>query len=117
MSDARKSERFDVAAGAMSPVMFLGRDGAALTVSPGSGGTMQVFKSMSTYADIQADLDGGSLSYANLVAGTQPVNSRWQPWASGSVTVMTNEGPFESVGDTAVVAVATTQPGRLEVAR
>ena len=117
MSEAQKSERFDVAAGAMSPVLFLSRGGAGITVSPGGGGTMQVFKSVSTNANIQADLDNGSLSYANLVAGTQPTNSLWQPWASGLVTVTTNEGPVESAGDTAIIAVATTQPGRLEVAR
>lgn len=114
---AVRGEKFAVAAGAASEVVRLGAGGAAITVVPVSGGTMRVFKSTSHDADIAADIADGSLSYANLIAGTQPTKSAWMLWASGSVTVMTNEGPFESVGDTAVVAVATTQPGRLEVAR
>ena len=89
--------------------------GAGITVSPASGGTMQVFKSTSPWAAIQSDLADGSLSYSNLIAGTQPTSSVWMLWASGAVTVAANEGPIESEGDTAIIATATTQAGVLEV--
>ena len=105
-----------IAAGAMSGVVWLPHTGAAITVAPVSGGTMRVFKSTSLWEDIRADIEDASLSYANLIAGTQPTTSVWMLWKSGAVTVTTNEGPIESAGDTAIIATATTQAGVLEVA-
>ena len=104
-----------VAAGAMSGVVWLPSTGAGVTVAPVAGGTMRVFKSTSPWAAIKSDLADGSLSYSNLIAGTQPTSSVWMLWASGAVTVASNEGPIESEGDTAIIATATTRPGVLEV--
>lgn len=105
-----------VAAGAMSGPVWLPGTGAGITVAPVSGGTMRVFKSTSLWEDIRADIEDASLSYANLIAGTQPTSSIWMLWKSGAVTVTTNEGPIESAGDVAIIATATTQAGVLEVA-
>jgi hypothetical protein len=83
----RSPTKITVAANSMSPVIPI-RDmnGAAITVIPGSGCTMRVFKSMSLRSDIDADLAGTpTLTYSNLIAGTQPTNSRWMLWASGPV--------------------------------
>ena len=105
----------NVLAGAMSVPVRLPVTGASVTASPVSGGTMRVFRSTSPWDYIQSDLAGGSLSYANLIAGTQPTKSVWMLWLSGAVTAITNEGPIESAGDVAVIATATTQAGVLEV--
>ena len=105
-----------VAAGAMSGVVWLPSTGAGITVAPVAGGTMRVFKSTSLWEDIRADIEDASLSYANLIAGTQPTSSIWMLWKSGAVTATTNEGPIESAGDVAIIATATTQAGVLEVA-
>lgn len=117
MGDGIKSERFDLAAGSMSGVLRLAQGGAGITAIPAAGGTMRVFKTTSRDEDINADIADGSLSYANLIAGTQPTKSEWMLWAPGPVTVTTNQGPFESSGDVAIIATATTQAGRLEVTR
>lgn len=117
MGDGIKSERFDLTANSMSDVLRLARGGAGITVVPASGGTMRVFKTTSPDADIAADIADGSLSYANLIAGTQPTNSEWMLWAPGAVTVTTNQGPIESAGDVAIIATATAQAGRMEVTR
>jgi hypothetical protein len=100
----------------MSGVVWLPSTGAGITVAPVSGGTMRVFKSTSRWEDIRADIEDASLSYANLIAGTQPASSVWMLWKSGAVTVTANEGPVESAGDVAIIATATTQAGVLEVA-
>ena len=106
-----------VAAGTRSEPIYLPDRGSGITAIPGAGGSMQVFKSSSPRALIAADISNGSLSYANLIAGTQPTNSKWMSWVSGAVTAMTNEGPIESDGDIAVIGTATTQAGVLEVTR
>jgi hypothetical protein len=77
---------------------------------------MRVFKSTSPWDNILADILDGSLTYANLIAGTQPTSSVWMLWKSGAVTATANEGPIESAGDVAIIATATTQAGVLEVA-
>lgn len=115
--DAQRGERFDVADGTMTGVLRLMRGGAGITAIPGAGCTMRVFKSTSTDADIQADVADASLSYANLIAGTQPTRSRWMLWASGAVTADTWQSPAQSEGDTAIVATATGGVGVLEVTR
>lgn len=114
-SDGITSET--VANGGMSSVNYLPADGAAITFSPGAGCTGRVFKSTSRPSDIRADLADGSLTYANLIAGTQPTTSRWMLWSSGAVTSMTSEGPADSAGDVAVIATATGGAGTFEVAR
>lgn len=106
-----------VAAGAMVGPIYLPAQGSGITVIPAAGGTMRVFKSTSPQAFIIADLADGTLSYANLIAGTQPTNSTWMLWAPGAVTVTTNQGPLESDGDVAIIATATGAAGRLEVTR
>ena len=111
----RYAETFSVASGAASPVVPMSDAGSGITVIPVSGGTMRVFKSTSSWVKIQADIANGSLNYANLIAGTQPTNSKWMLWNSGAVTVASNEGPIESAGDVAIIATATTQAGVLEV--
>lgn len=117
MGDGIKSERFDLTANSMSGVLRLARGGAGITVVPASGCTMRVFKTTSPDADIEADIDDGTLSYANLIAGTQPTRSEWMLWAPGPVTATTNQGPLESDGDVAIIATATGAAGRLEVTR
>lgn len=106
-----------VAAGAMAGPIYLPKEGSGITVIPVAGGTMRVFKSTSKRENIAADLANGSLTYANLIAGTQPTLSEWMLWAPGAVTATTNQGPIESAGDVAIIATATTQAGRLEVTR
>ena len=106
-----------VTAGAMSAHVKIRRGGASVTVSPVSGGTMRVYKSVSPESAVLADLDDSSLNYTNLLAGTQPTTSRWMLWASGAVTDVTNEGPLESDGDTFLIATSTTQAGLLEVSQ
>ena len=108
--------QFPIAAGAMVGPLYLSENGSGITAIPVSGGTMRVFKTTSRLTDINSDIADGSLSYANLLAGTQPTNSTWMLWAPGPVTATTNQGPIESAGDVAVVATATTQAGILEVA-
>ena len=112
----RYPESFSIPAGAASPVVPIRYEGHGITVAPAAGGTMRVFKSTSPWANIQADIADASLSYANLIAGTQPTSSVWMLWKSGAVTATTNEGPVESAGDVAIIATATTQAGVLEVA-
>ena len=121
------SERHDVfkfqtkasiPSGEMSgPIYLNGPNGASITAAPGSGCTMRVFKSTSLRDDIKADILNGSLSYANLIAGTQPTNSVWMLWKPAAVTAITNEGPIENDGDAAVIATCTGGAGILEVAR
>lgn len=101
----------------MSGVLRLGRDGAGIVAIPGAGCTVRVFKSVSRDADIAADLTDGSLSYANLIAGTQPALSRWFLWAPGAVVAETMEPPAESAGFIAVVATATGGTASVEVTR
>lgn len=110
------SYRASISAGAMSDAIRIPVAGSGVTVIPVSGGTMRVFKSTSPWDNILADILDGSLTYANLVAGTQPTSSVWMLWKSGAVTATTNEGPVESAGDVAIIATATTQAGVLEVA-
>lgn len=105
----------NIAAGARSDVIRLPMAGASITAVPVSGGTMRVFKSSSPWEYVALDVADGSLSYANLIAGTQPTKSVWMLWKAGAVTATTNEGPIESAGDVAVVATTTTQAGILEV--
>jgi hypothetical protein len=116
MSDVG-SEKFAIAAGAMSPAIWMTTFETGITAIPAAGGTMRVFKSTSPRLDILADIADGSLSYANLIAGTQPTRSTWMLWAPGAVTATTNQGPIESAGDVALIATATGAAGRLEVAR
>lgn len=107
-----------IAAGTIGQVYLIPhRRGAGITAIPDAGGTMRVFKSTSPISAIESDASDGSLSYANLIAGTQPNRSEWMLWAPGAVTETANQGPIESAGDVAIVATATTQGGRLEVAR
>ena len=117
MNFERIVSRQVVGAGAMSAVEYLPSAGAAVTVSPAATTTMRVFKSTSRPVDIEADLVNGTLTYANLIAGTQPTLSRWFLWASGAVTSDTWQPVAQSVGDVAVIATATTSTGILEVAR
>ena len=112
---ARTSARYTIAANGASPVEYLPSTGASVAVSPDATATMRVYRSISRPTDIEADLADGSLSYANLIAGTQPTTSRWMLWASGAVTVDTWQGPEQGRGDTAVIATATTAGGVLEV--
>lgn len=109
--------RFDLATGTMTRVIRFDRDGFGVTAIPGSGCTMRVFQSTSSAVDIIADLADGTLSYANLIAGTQPTKSRWMLWASGPVTVDTYQSSFQNSGNTAIVATATGGTGVLEVAK
>ena len=111
----RYVESISIAAGAASAPILMPHAGAGISVVPVSGGTMRVFKSTSSWTAIQSDITNGTLTYSNLIAGTQPTNSRWMLWASGAVTVMASEGPIETEGDTAIIATATTQAGVLEV--
>ncbi len=106
-----------VAAGTMVGPIYLPAQGSGITVIPAAGGTMRVFKSTSPQRSIIADIADGSLSYANLIAGTQPTASVWMLWAPGAVTATANQGPLESAGDVAIIATATTQAGRIEVTR
>ena len=115
--DALRGERFDLASGAMSGVLRLGRGGAGITAIPGAGCTVRVIKSTSRDADIEADLANGTLSYANLIAGTQPTLSHWILWASGAVVADTMEPPADSDGFVAVIATATGGTAVLEVTR
>lgn len=101
----------------MAGPFWLPENGSGITAIPVSGGTMRVFKTTSPRESINADIADGSLSYENLIAGTQPTLSVWMLWAPGEVTVTTNQGPIESAGDVAIIATATTQAGRLEVTR
>lgn len=117
MNNATIGERFDIDAGGMTKVLQLPPGGAGITAIPVAGGTMRVFKTTSRLTDINSDIADGSLSYANLIAGTQPTLSEWMLWAPGAVTATTNQGPIESAGDVAIIATATDQPGRLEVTR
>ena len=110
-----RSTPHTLTAGTMSPVVRLHAGGAGITAIPAIGGTMRVFKSTSPGPDIEADLGDGTLSYANLLAGSQPTRSTWMLWSSGAVTITTNEGPLESAGDVAVIATATNDAGVLEV--
>lgn len=106
-----------VASGAMGSVVMVSPAGASITIAPGAGCTGRVFKSTSRVDDIEADLLDSSLTYANLIAGTQPTRSLWMPWATGDVTEIANEGPIESAGDVAVIATATGGTAVLEVSR
>ena len=106
----------NIASGAISDVIRLPVTGASISAVPVSGGTMRVFKSSSPWEYVALDVADGSLSYANLIAGTQPTKSVWMLWKAGAVTATTNERPIESAGDVAVVALSTTQAGILEVA-
>jgi hypothetical protein len=115
--DPLRGERFDLAAGAMTGVLRLARGGAGITAIPGAGCTVRVFKSMSTEADIEADLADASLSYANLIAGTQPTRSRWKLWTAGAVTADATEPPANSDGFVAVIATATGGAAVLELTR
>lgn len=115
--NAQRGEKFSLAAGAMTPVLYLARCGAGVTVVPGAAATMRVFFSTSLQADIDADLADGSLSYANLLAGTPPNKSTWMLWASGAVTVVSFEGPEQNRGSVALLAMATGGPGAVEVTR
>lgn len=110
------SFRESILAGGVSPPVRIPAAGASVTAAPAAGGTMRVFKSTSPWANIQADIADASLTYANLIAGTQPTSSVWMLWKSGAVTATANEGPVESAGDVAIIATATTQAGVLEVA-
>ena len=106
-----------LASNSMSEPVYLPRQGASITIAPGSGCTGRVFKSSSKPSLIEADLLDSSLTYANLIAGTQPTSSLWMEWASGAVTDLANEGPIESAGDVAVIATATGGTAVLEVSR
>ena len=112
----RYTESFSISAGAASPVVPIPYNGGGITAAPVSGGTMRVFKSASPWENVRADIEDASLTYTNLIAGTQPTRSIWMLWKSGAVTATTNEGPIESAGDVAIIATATTQAGVLEVA-
>ena len=115
---SRYATKASMASGEMSgPIYLDGPGGASITAVPGASCTIRVFKSSSSPDDIKADLLNGSLSYANLIAGTQPTKSVWMLWKPAAVTAITNEGPIENEGDTAVIATCTGGTGILEVAR
>lgn len=116
MQSERTVSRQSVSANAMSAVEYLPATGAAITVIPAATTTMRVFKSTSRPVDIAADLADSTLTYANLIAGTQPTKSRWLLWSSGAVTVDTWQSPSQSEGDVAIIATSTTSTGVIEVA-
>lgn len=91
--------------------------GLSVTAIPGVGGTMKIFRSTSPVASIEADITDGSLTSANLAAGTQPTLSRWMLWAAGAVSAVANEAPALSAGDIAICAIAVTAAGTVEVSQ
>lgn len=111
------TDKGTVAMDTMSDPVRIPSWGAGIVFIPGAGCTGRVFKSLSGMDDILADIADASLSYANLIAGTQPTLSRWMLWASGAVTVDTWQSPAQSAGDTAIIATATGGAGVLEVTR
>ena len=87
-----------------------------ITVRPGSGATVRVFKSSSPESDVQADYAAGKLSYANFNAGTlSTLDSGWFEWATGPTTVAATEGVEDGDKWSAVVAISTGGSAVLEV--
>lgn len=114
----RPATSITVAGGNMSRAIYLPASGAALGVYPEAGATARVFKSVSSRADVEADVADGSLSYANLLAGNQPTRSRWMPWTGGAVVSPAAfiELPAANACIIAVIATSTDGPAVFEIA-
>ena len=97
-----------IAAGAISGAILLVLPKCRITVHPGAGATVKVFKSSSPHSLINADAAAGRLSYANFNSGDlSTLSSNWLLWASGATTAAISEGTMDGAGWTGVIAIST----------
>ena len=97
-----------IAAGAISGAILIVLPKCRITVHPGAGATVKVFKSSSPHSLINADAAAGRLSYANFNGGDlSTLSSNWLLWAPGAVTTADSEGVIDNAGWTAVIAIST----------
>ena len=97
-----------IAAGAISGAILIVLPKCRITVHPGAGATVKVFKSSSPHSLINADAAAGRLSYANFNGGDlSTLSSNWLLWASGATTAAISEGTMDGAGWTGVIAIST----------
>lgn len=101
------SYRFTIPVGGVSPLALLGQEYARISVTPGAGATVRVFKSVSPRQTLDEDLAAGKLTYTAFSTDAYTGNAQWYEWSSGPVTTPTTEGARDGALFTAVVAIST----------
>ncbi|TFZ81181.1 hypothetical protein [Candidatus Macondimonas diazotrophica] len=97
-----------IAAGEISGAVLIVKPRARLSVYPGAGATVTIYKSSSPHSLISADATAGRLTYANFNGGDlSTLSSNWVMWAKGGITAADTEGPGENSAWTSFIAIST----------
>jgi len=102
-----RTQRVTIPVGGISPLVLLGQEAARISVTPGSGATVRVFKSVSSRQVLYQDQAAGKFTYTAFNTNAYTGDAQWYEWSSTGVTTPTTEGARDGALFTAVIAIST----------